>query len=283
MPPITLSKQRRAGIFANPDYGASLELAATNQPVERLLGSADLRGLRGLKLGPLPGAEKEARMLEEKSAKLGLGLAVLRVGKSATKSELNALESPYVLHLATHGFLLPEWGSAGAQGTNVGEGTRLQSKFQLNPMHRSGLAMAGAQQTFEAWDKGQTVPPENDGIVTAEEVGGLNLRGTWLVVLSACDTGLGEARAGEGVLGLRRGFVQAGARNLLLTLWPIDDEQTGKIIIDFYTEASRTGDAPRAMAEVQREWLDKLRKEKGLLESCRIAGPFILSFQGEAQ
>jgi len=109
------------------------------------------------------------------------------------------------------------------------------------------------------------------------------LHGIWLAVLSACDTGLGEARAGEGVLGLRRGFVQAGAQNLLLTLWPIDDDQTGKIIMDFYTAASRTGDAPRALAEVQRDSLEKLRKEKGLLEACRIAGPFILSFQGGAR
>jgi CHAT domain-containing protein len=274
--------KRRAGIFANPDYGASLDLGTTNRPVERPLRSGEVRGFRGLELSPLPGAEKEALLLESKSAKLGLGETVLRVGKSATKAELNALESPYVLHLATHGFLLPEWDSSGGQGTNGGASTRLQLKSSFNPMHFSGLALAGAQRTLEAWNNGQTVPPENDGIVTAEEVGGLNLRGTWLVVLSACDTGLGEARAGEGVLGLRRGFVQAGTRNLLLTLWPIDDELTAKIIMDFYDKATRTGDAPQALAKVQRDWLENLRKEKGLLEACHLAGPFILSFQGKA-
>jgi CHAT domain-containing protein len=71
------------------------------------------------------------------------------------------------------------------------------------------------------------VPPiEDDGIVTAEQVGGLKLNGAWLVVLSACETGSGEARAGEGVMGLRRGFIQASEQNLLMTLWPISDKAT---------------------------------------------------------
>ena len=73
-------------------------------------------------------------------------------------------------------------------------------------MHRSGLALAGAQVTLDDWKRGVTPPTESDGIVTAAEVGELKLSGTWLVTLSACDTGTGEARAGEGVLGLRRGF-----------------------------------------------------------------------------
>ena len=85
--------------------------------------------------------------------------------------------------------------------------------------------------------KGEVPPTENDGIVTAEEVGGLKLGGTWLVVLSACDTGGGEAKAGEGVMGLRRGFVQAGGQNLLMTLWPISDEITVQIMLDFYDAA----------------------------------------------
>jgi hypothetical protein len=87
-----------------------------------------------------------------------------------------------------------------------------------NPMHRSGLALAGAHRTLKAWSEGEVPPIENDGIVTAEQVGGLKLNGAWLVVLSACETGSGEARAGEGVMGLRRGFIQAGEQNLLMTL-----------------------------------------------------------------
>jgi CHAT domain-containing protein len=75
-------------------------------------------------------------------------------------------------------------------------------------------------------------PTEDDGIVTAEEVGGLNLKETWLVTLSACDKGSGEAVAGEGVMGLRRGFMQAGAQNLLMTLWSVADEETTNLMVD---------------------------------------------------
>src|SRR5439155_3167428 len=140
----------------------------------------------------------------------------------------NAVESPDILHIATHGFFLPdieppkgdlpdrargiggvsEFGSGGVTGfAQSSFGPRLALR---NPMHRSGLALAGAQATLEAWKRGEVPPTDNDGIVTAEEVGGLKLDGTWLVTLSACDTGTGEARSGEGVLGLRRGFIQAG-------------------------------------------------------------------------
>ena len=123
-------------------------------------------------------------------------------------------------------------------------------------------------------------PSDNDGIVTAEEVGGLKLKGTWLVVLSACETGTGQAKAGEGVMGLRRGVIQAGAQNLLMTLWQISDETTVQIMLDFYGRAFASGDAPKSLLDVQRDWLVKLRKEKGLLYAVNRAGPFIMSSQG---
>jgi CHAT domain-containing protein len=148
-------------------------------------------------------------------------------------------------------------------------------------MHRSGMAMAGAQNTLLAWGRGEVPPTDNDGIVTAEEVGGLKLSGTWLVTLSACETGSGDVHAGEGVMGLRRGFIQSGARNLLMTLWPISDQTTVQIMMDFYDSAFKTGNAPQALAETQRDWLVKLRKEKGLLAAVRLAGPFIMSSQGK--
>ena len=151
----------------------------------------------------------------------------------------------------------------------------------VNPMHRSGLALAGAQTTLEAWSRGEVPPIENNGIVTAEEVGGLKLDRTWLVVLSACETGSGEARAGEGVMGLRRGFIQVGAQNLLMTLWPISDETTVQIMLDFYDAAFKSGNAPQALADVSRDSLVKLRKERGLLDAVRLAGPFIMSSQGK--
>ena len=131
--------------------------------------------------------------------------------------------------------------------------------------------------------EGEAPPNDNDGIVTAEEVGGLKLKGTWLVVLSACDTGTGQAKAGEGVMGLRRGFIQAGAQNLLMTLWPISDDTTAQIMLDFYERAFASGNAPPSLLDVQRQWLVKLRKEKGFLYAVNRAGPFIMSSQGAAQ
>jgi CHAT domain-containing protein len=166
---------------------------------------------------------------------------------------------------------------------NVIGGTQKDGKTSVilkNPMHRSGLALTGAQRTLEAWAKGGAPPSDNDGIIMAEEVGGLKLEGTWLAVLSACDTGTGGAKAGEGVMGLRRGFIQSGAQNLLMTLWPISDETTVQIMRNFYERAFASGNAPQSLLDVQREWLVKLRKEKGLLYAVNRAGPFIMSSQG---
>jgi CHAT domain-containing protein len=148
-------------------------------------------------------------------------------------------------------------------------------------MHRSGLALAGANTTIEAWKRGEVPPVESDGILTAEDVSTLDLQGTWLVTLSACDTGSGEARAGEGVMGLRRGFIQAGAQNLLMTLWPISDETTVQIMSDFYDATHESGNAPGALAKAQRNWLVKLRTEKGVTAAVSLAGPFIMSSQGK--
>lgn len=274
---------RNLVICANPDFGAGVQLAVTNEPVLARLRSAELRGFRGLTFRPLPGAEKEARQLRAKSGSFGFGEVELHVGKAATESELNSVASPFVLHLATHGFFLPGTDSPAGGGGDVleMETTFLQLRHKTNPMQRSGLALAGAQRTIAAWANGQTPFAANDGIVSADEISGLNLRGTWLVVVSACDTGVGEARAGEGVLGLRRGFLQAGAQNLLLTLWPIDDDQTGQLMLDFYAAAFTTGNAPLALACVQQDRLVRLRKQRGLTTACQVAGPFILSFQGK--
>jgi len=88
-------------------------------------------------------------------------------------------------------------------------------------------------------------------------------------------------RAGEGVLGLRRGFIQAGAQNLLMTLWPVSDKWTVDLMKGFYDEAMRTGNAPDALADVQREYLVKLKKEKNLAFAARLAGPFVMNFPGK--
>ena len=229
-----------------------------------------MRDLQSLSLPELPGTAKEAAQLEERATKAGWQ-AQANLGPNATEAELRKVSSPRILHLATHGFFLPEIGLGLPPNGSARMTADIPKGKLVNPMHRSGLAVAGAQTTLQAWARGEVPPTENDGIVTAEEVGGLKLEGTWLVVLSACDTGGGEAKAGEGVMGLRRGFVQAGAQNLLMTLWPISDETTVQIMLDFYDAAFKSGNAPQALADTQRDWLVKLRKERGYfrLSTCR--------------
>src|SRR5207249_7733956 len=135
-----------------------------------------------------------------------------------------AVRSPRVLHLATHGFFLADSAGDGAaaglacrgvagaepygsQPALLTAGAPAPPVALRNPMHRSGVALAGALATVQDWQRGLTPPTDSDGILMAAEVGELKLDGTWLVTLSACETGVGELRAGEGVLGLRRGFI----------------------------------------------------------------------------
>jgi TPR repeat protein len=143
-------------------------------------------------------------------------------------------------------------------------------------MLASGVALTGAQQAFRAWSTGKATDSKNDGVLTAQEVANLDLDRTWLVALSACETGVGEARSGEGVFGLRRAFMMSGADYLLMTLWPVADDTTVQIMADFYKEALASGDAAGALSAVQKRWLVKLRDEKGLGAAVRDAGAFAM-------
>jgi tetratricopeptide (TPR) repeat protein len=263
-------------VFANPDFGSTPASPSENRETAAALRSVEMRDLEKISLPPLPGTNAEAVALEKRAGKS----TKLFLGPDASEAELRTLNSPRTLHLATHGFFLPEV-DAGKRADSFRREPEIPQGKLVNPMHRSGLALSGAQTTLQAWSRGEVPPTETDGILTAEEVGGLKLEGTELVVLSACEAGSGEARAGEGVLGLRRGFIQAGTKNLLMTLWPISDETTVKIMLDFYDAADKSHNAPQALADVQRDWLVKLRKERGLLAAVNLAGPFIMSSQGK--
>ena len=283
------STAKEVVLFANPDFDlSSTAMLAKAEDRSSAGGSKSIRGIEkrdveDWSFESLTGTQKESDELIKKFTGWGWTPSDF-TKKEATKEVLLKIHSPYILHLATHGFFAKEDSTA----TQTEPGALLndrqsvtKSKFFKNPMHRSGLALAGAQTTIEAWEREEVPPVENDGILTAEDVSTLDLEGTWLVTLSACDTGSGEARAGEGVMGLRRGFIQAGTQNLLMTLWPISDEVTVQIMSDFYEAAHNSGNAPEALAEVQRNWLLKLRSKKGLAQAVNLAGPFIMSSQGK--
>ncbi len=256
------ASHRRLVIFANPDFG---HLPGASVKNRTRVAADDL-------LAPLPGTDQEGMFLLAEAKADGMSDVLYR-GAEASKANLAKQDSPDVLHLATHGLYLSEDElpnlPPGLVGTKVPAGLA---------MSRSLLALAGASVTLQDWKKGIFSPPDNDGLLTAQEVANLNLDHTWLVVLSACDSGEGEAQAGEGVFGLRRGFAEAGAQNLLMTLWPVEDTGTADLMQAFYREALRSGDAPGALARVQRASLVQVRKKSGLSEAVREAGPFILSY-----
>jgi CHAT domain-containing protein/tetratricopeptide (TPR) repeat protein len=272
-------------IFDEPAPAANISAVAPSFPFR----SSEKAEVQKLFLVRLKGAAAEADKLAEilHEAKWNVHCVT---ENAATESTLQSVRSPGILHLATHGFVLREPNDSQSRSMkSLRERAAVQdpdaSFFFDNPMRRSVLALAGAQRTLDAWNRGQTPPAANDGILTAEEVSFLQLDGCWLVTMSACDTGSGEVHSGEGVFGLRRGFTQAGAQNLLITLWPIGDVTTVAIMADFYKRALAGGDAAVALADTQRDWLLKVRREsgpeRGLTEAVRLAGGFILNGQGK--
>lgn len=198
-------------------------------------------GPSSMYFAPLSNTATEARAI----AKL-FPEARLLTGSQATKSALSTLEAPRLLHIASHGFFFR--GGAASSDTPptapiAAPGTRgMQATVSTeNPLFRSGLALAGANIDHAA--------SGDSGILTAMEASGLNLWGTKLVTLSACDTGIGEVRNGEGVYGLRRAFVLAGAESLVMSLWPVSDYVTRQMMTAYYTglrDGLGRGDALRA-------------------------------------
>jgi CHAT domain-containing protein/tetratricopeptide (TPR) repeat protein len=188
-------------------------------------GNATGQGRNEVYFAPLPGTAVEAREL-----KALFPDAKVLTGSQASKAELERVESPTILHIATHGLFL----ESAAHGEAVKEATKNPSGKPRsaptgvegeNPLLRSGLALAGANSGKDG---------NEDGILTALEASNLNLWGTRLVTLSACDTGVGEVRNGEGVYGLRRAFVIAGAETVLMSLWPISDSVTRDLMSSYY-------------------------------------------------
>jgi CHAT domain-containing protein/tetratricopeptide (TPR) repeat protein len=204
----------------------SLSTSASNPPTMRGGDAQACGSLQAASFQPLSGTLQEVRDLsgfwQANPATESEPVRVL-VGRDASEAGFKR-EGPgsRVLHLATHGFFLSGSCSNAPRGSRaVGGLSKRRDTHQLdNPLLLSGLALAGANRRAAAG------PEEDDGILTAEEVASLNLGGVEWAVLSACDTGVGEIKAGEGVFGLRRAFQVAGARTVIMSLWSVEDEAT---------------------------------------------------------
>lgn len=210
-------------------------------PVARIRNLAGCASLQTMKFEELPGTRREAEAVADLWRRFGYGatenaIVDTLVGVEATETAFKALSPGHeVLHVASHGFVMSDDCTKAVAGTrSVGKlvsaqtsppsqgrpSRRMAFPAGSSPLLRSGLAFAGANR------RATTAPDEDDGILTAAEVAGVNLEGTAWVVLSACDTGLGTASSGEGVLGLRRSFQIAGARTVIMSLWSVQDQAT---------------------------------------------------------
>ncbi len=181
----------------------------------------------------LSGTEREANAIEQIILKNGIN-TILKKGFNATEESVknigaNQALSPRILHIATHGYFFPDPTSSPPKG----ETSEAEPIFKLSdlPMLRSGLIMTGGNAT---WQGKQTIEGREDGILTAYEISQMNLSDTELVVLSACETGLGDIQGNEGVYGLQRAFKIAGAKYLIMSLWQVPDKQTSLLMTTFY-------------------------------------------------
>lgn len=184
-------------------------------------------GSKGLVV-PLPGTKIEIDEISKITRNSGFSTKVF-LQDEATEANFKSVKGPSLLHIATHGFFLPE--STASEEKVFGVEV---SQANDNPLLRSGLMLANAEQTMDEATKGTEVNTTNNGILTAYEVLTLDLKDTELVVLSACETGLGEIKSGEGVYGLQRSFQVAGAQTVVMSLWKVSDEATQKLMSSFY-------------------------------------------------
>ncbi|MBW4651003.1 MAG: tetratricopeptide repeat protein [Kastovskya adunca ATA6-11-RM4] len=257
-------------LVANPDFdnpgNPAVQIASNKtSPLQGGLGQTALsRGTNNQRSGdiarmrfdPLPGTAQEAQVI----APLLPGVTLL-TKSDATENVIKQVNAPSILHIATHGFFLdkvelvapPAYGesnifSLGRSLATVERrpGTTATPRNYENPLLRSGIALAG----FNPRQSGT-----EDGVLTALEAAGLKLRGTKLVVLSACETGLGDVINGEGVDGLRRAFATAGAESQLLSLWKVDDYGTKDLMVKYYQRLMNNEGRSEALRQVQLEML----------------------------
>jgi CHAT domain-containing protein/tetratricopeptide (TPR) repeat protein len=202
------NETQRAVLVGRPHFDEAVDYGVLASGYgQRNVLSEELLSFKDQDFIDLPGTEAELTIIHATLRSQGVSVTSY-VGPEAIEQNVKAVKSPSVFHVATHGFFVDD------------------SASLVSPMIRSGLVLAGV--------KNKTKTGGEDGILTAYEATNLDLQNTSLVVLSACQTGLGEVRNGEGVYGLQRAIIVAGARNLLMSLWKVDDAATADLMSAFY-------------------------------------------------
>ena len=233
--------QARAVLAAQNKKDGRVQLVAASGPAPSTAASGASDPGRSMRsrdqsdrtLNRLPGTALEVRTVGNQLASAGWRVQTF-VGQDALEESIKSAQGPRVLHVATHGFF--------------------QADGSKNAMLRAGLFFAGADRVLSG------APPAaglDDGILTAYEATGLNLQGTELVVLSACETGLGESRVGDEVFGLRRALQEAGAQAVMMSMWKVPDSETQQLMTLFYKNWLSGKDKHTALREAQLE----LRKD----------------------
>lgn len=212
-----------------------------------LIGAPDF-GNKGI-FSKLPGAKKEIEQINLLATKNHFKTHK-SIGHEACEESVKGIDHPAILHIATHGYFL----SDNASGIGKSLGLTL-NKAATNPMLQSGLLLCNAENYITK--KGTATNKNTDGILTADEAMNLNLQNTSLVVLSACETGLGKVRAGEGVYGLQRALLIAGARDVMMSLWKVNDKATKELMNFFYEELFKSGSKEDAYYVAVKKMRDK--------------------------
>ncbi|MBX7220188.1 MAG: tetratricopeptide repeat protein [Blastocatellia bacterium] len=229
-----IQSQTKPAVLGDPDYGGGLGPQVFGQSLKPLVR--------------LPGTSQEALFIQS-----AFPQAEVELKSEATEQKLKSIHRPLLLHIATHGCFLQDagLGPQGAKGRNlelVEEKNSLDPKSlkTANPLTKSMLFFAGANLGKSG---------EDDGVLTALEAAGLDLWGTKLVVLSACDTGLGEVQNGEGVYGMRRALVLAGSETQMMSLWPVSDQATRDLMVEYYRRLKAGEGRSTALRRIRLEFL----------------------------
>jgi CHAT domain-containing protein len=190
----------------------------------------------------LPGTEAEVKNITKLLTTYKVKATAL-YGANATEAKVKEINSPSILHIATHGYFLADLDQLETTkilGVDV-------SAAKENPLLRSGVLLANCENVFD--ENFHPSPNSENGILTAYEAMSLNLDKTDLVVLSACETGLGSVKQGEGVYGLQRAFLIAGAKSIIMSLWSVSDDATMELMTLFYTNYAKSGNKQQAFSD----------------------------------